>query len=199
MSRPCCATSATPTTSPPLASTNYGANALDAVPTPSPAQISPTSCAACRLAWTKPLMPIANASTTALTAPWSAIRRAREGAYFVYAFPQELRAYARVAGRMRQAARFELIVDGVELANGYHEIVDSDEQRHRFEDDNVLRRQRGLAAMAVDQDWLQAGLPACAGVAVGARSVADAAPRPLGDRRGAKLRRRAGIQEPREL
>ena len=95
---------------------------------------------------------------------------AREGAYFVYAFPQELRAYARVAGRMRQAARFELIVDGVELANGYHEIVDSDEQRHRFEDDNVLRRQRGLAAMAVDQDWLQAlqaGLPACAGVAVG--------------------------------
>lgn len=93
------------------------------------------------------------------------------GAIFLYDYPVELRAYARVCGGPPLvAARFELIIDGLELANGYHEIVDADEQAQCFADDNSVRRKRGLSNVAPDQRWLQAmsaGMPACAGVALG--------------------------------
>lgn len=68
------------------------------------------------------------------------------------------------------ALRFELYADGVELANGYVELGDSAEQRRRFEADRQERRRRGLDAHAGDERLLgalDAGLPACAGVAMG--------------------------------
>ena len=96
---------------------------------------------------------------------------ANEGAVFIYDFPVELRAYARVSpDDARLAERFELIVDGIEVANGYHEISDLDEQRWCFEQDNALRAKRGLPIVEADVAWLGAlahGLPACAGVALG--------------------------------
>ncbi|MGE0485877.1 MAG: EF-P lysine aminoacylase EpmA [Gammaproteobacteria bacterium] len=96
---------------------------------------------------------------------------ARRGAIFLYDFPLELRAYARLStGEPAVAARFELVVDGVELANGYHEITSPDEQAACFAAENALRRQRGLPTVMPDADWLaalDAGLPACAGVALG--------------------------------
>ena len=96
---------------------------------------------------------------------------ANEGAVFIYDFPVELRAYARVSpDDARLAERFELIIDGIEVANGYHEIRDLDEQRWCFEQDNVLRAKRGLPIVEVDLAWLDAlahGFPACAGVALG--------------------------------
>ncbi|MCZ6893383.1 MAG: EF-P lysine aminoacylase EpmA [Gammaproteobacteria bacterium] len=94
-----------------------------------------------------------------------------DGAVFLFDYPLELRAYARVSARgPRIAERFELIVDGTEIANGYHEITDVEEQRRCFEQDNALRMRRGRPKMNVDEDWLAAladGLPACAGVALG--------------------------------
>ena len=93
------------------------------------------------------------------------------GAVFLYDFPVELRAYARLCGSAPMvAARFELIIDGVELANGYHEVVDADEQARCFADDNALRLKRGLPTVPPDQRWLAAlaaGMPLCAGVALG--------------------------------
>ena len=51
-------------------------------------------------------------------------------------FPASQAALARIRHDQPPVAeRFEVWVDGVELANGYHELVDADEQRRRFEDD----------------------------------------------------------------
>ena len=68
------------------------------------------------------------------------------------------------------AERFELYLGPVELANGYHELRDANEQRSRFEHDLAVRRGRGAARPPLDERFLAAlahGLPACAGVALG--------------------------------
>lgn len=93
---------------------------------------------------------------------------------FLYDYPASQAALARV--RRGQgvepavAERFEVYVAGVELANGFHELADVDEQRRRFVGDLEERRQRGLPAVPVDEHLLAAlahGLPDCAGVALG--------------------------------
>jgi lysyl-tRNA synthetase class 2 len=68
------------------------------------------------------------------------------------------------------AARFELYFRGVELANGYHELLDAGEQRRRFAADLQRRGELGLPAVPIDEDFLAAidsGLPDCSGVALG--------------------------------
>jgi lysyl-tRNA synthetase class 2 len=92
----------------------------------------------------------------------------RERLTFVHDFPASQAALARVQGRV--AARFEAYLDGLELANGFHELIDAREQRKRFEADNLERLSRGLPAMPIDEQFLAAlehGLPPCAGVALG--------------------------------
>jgi len=68
------------------------------------------------------------------------------------------------------AERFEVFAEGVELANGYHELTDASEQRRRFEGDVEARRDRSLPVVPIDGHLLAAlehGLPDCAGVALG--------------------------------
>jgi lysyl-tRNA synthetase class 2 len=68
------------------------------------------------------------------------------------------------------AERFELYLGQVELANGYHELADANEQRARFDRDLECRRARGDAEPPLDEAFLaslDAGLPDCAGVALG--------------------------------
>jgi lysyl-tRNA synthetase class 2 len=68
------------------------------------------------------------------------------------------------------AERFELYLGSVELANGYHELRDPAEQRGRFVRDGALRQARGDVVPPMDEHLLaalEAGLPACAGVALG--------------------------------
>jgi lysyl-tRNA synthetase class 2 len=68
------------------------------------------------------------------------------------------------------AERFEIYFQGLELANGYHELVDSDEQRKRFHEENEERVQLGKSPLPIDENFLDAlkiGLPECCGVAVG--------------------------------
>lgn len=87
---------------------------------------------------------------------------------FVYDYPASQAALARIHGRI--AARFEAYLDGIELANGYHELADPTEQRKRFEQDLAMRRQRGLPTPPIDANFLAAlehGLPDCSGVALG--------------------------------
>jgi lysyl-tRNA synthetase class 2 len=92
---------------------------------------------------------------------------------FVRDYPASQAALARLrteADGHRVAERFELYVDGVELANGFHELQDAAEQAQRFEKDLQLRRARGQTVNPVDQRLLAAlahGLPDCAGVALG--------------------------------
>ncbi|MEM7468634.1 MAG: amino acid--tRNA ligase-related protein, partial [Pseudomonadota bacterium] len=93
------------------------------------------------------------------------------GAKFVYDFPQEQSAYAQLqATQPPVASRFELLMDGIELANGYHEVTSLAEQLRRFETERTLRRFRGLRDMPNDPSpFSQQGLdlPPCAGVAIG--------------------------------
>nr|VFK30196.1 MAG: lysyl-tRNA synthetase, class 2 [Candidatus Kentron sp. MB] len=92
-------------------------------------------------------------------------------AVFLYHFPASQAAMARLAAdNPLLAERFELFVDGIELANGYHELADSREQRHRFLADREKRSQRQLPNLPMDERLLAAlehGLPDCAGVALG--------------------------------
>ena len=113
-----------------------------------------------------------------------------EGRVFVTDYPADQAALARLRPKdSRVAARFELLVDGLELANGYHELADAEELRIRMQSDNRRRRERGKPEMEPDRRLLAAmrrGLPDCAGVAlgldrlvmlaVGASSVADVVP-----------------------
>ncbi|MFP3940994.1 MAG: EF-P lysine aminoacylase EpmA [Thermoanaerobaculia bacterium] len=99
----------------------------------------------------------------------------RPRAVFVHDFPPSQAALARVRepgpeGGPAVAERFELFVDGIELANGFHELTDAAEQRRRFERDLAVRRERGLPEPPVDERLLaalDAGLPPSAGVALG--------------------------------
>ncbi|SJN57466.1 Elongation factor P--(R)-beta-lysine ligase [Vibrio ruber DSM 16370] len=90
---------------------------------------------------------------------------------FVYDFPASQAALARVsADDLRVAERFEVYFKGIELANGFHELDDPHEQLRRFEADNEQRLQMGLAPQPIDYHLIQAleaGLPHCAGVALG--------------------------------
>ena len=92
----------------------------------------------------------------------------RDCPVFIYDYPASQAALARVQDQV--AERFELYINGMELANGFHELADHAEQRRRFELENQHRRQMGLPAMPLDEPLLAAleqGLPDCAGVALG--------------------------------
>ncbi len=90
---------------------------------------------------------------------------------FICDYPASQAALARLKpGLPLIAARFELYVNGVELANGFHELVNGGEQRARFNHDLDLRRARGQAEPPLDENLLAAlaaGMPDCAGVALG--------------------------------
>jgi lysyl-tRNA synthetase class 2 len=90
---------------------------------------------------------------------------------FVHRYPASQAALARLdPADSRLALRFELYHRGIELANGYHELSDVDEQRRRFAADQETRRARRLPVSSLDPHLLaalDAGLPDCAGVALG--------------------------------
>jgi lysyl-tRNA synthetase class 2 len=94
---------------------------------------------------------------------------------FICDYPVSQAALARLkpgnlAAAQAVAARFELYLDGVELANGFHELANASEQRARFTADLKIRAARGQVQPPLDENLLAAlqhGLPDCAGVALG--------------------------------
>lgn len=99
--------------------------------------------------------------------------RLPSGAVFVTDYPACQAALARVvpgADGVPVARRFEVFLDRVELANGYWELTDADEQRRRFTADRRLRTALGKTTPPDDDRLLaalDAGLAPCAGVALG--------------------------------
>jgi len=98
-------------------------------------------------------------------------RLGREAPCFICNYPATQAALARLKpGIPRVAARFELYLDGLELANGFHELLQPAEQRARFARDLELRGARGQVQPPLDVNLLAAlenGMPDCAGVALG--------------------------------
>lgn len=90
---------------------------------------------------------------------------------FVYDFPASQAALAKInQDDPRVADRFEVYFKGIELANGFHELDDASEQLARFVEDNQQRLNMKLEMQPIDYhliEALKAGLPACAGVALG--------------------------------
>ena len=88
----------------------------------------------------------------------------------VYDWPASQAALANVRFEDGVAERFELFVDGIELANGYHELLDPDELRNRNRTVNQQRLADGNSELPESSrllDAMEAGLPQCAGVALG--------------------------------
>ena len=109
----------------------------------------------------------------------------------LYHYPASQAALARQTtdNGQKVAERFEIYCEGLELANGYHELADPHEQRARFSADNAHRQAQGKEMYPIDDAFLSAlerGLPDCCGVAVGfdrllmiresATSIADVMP-----------------------
>ena len=89
----------------------------------------------------------------------------------IYDYPACMSALATLKpGEPVVSERFELFIAGMEIANGFNELNNADEQLKRFEAELHTRRDRNLAEPPVDRNFLAAldsGLPECAGVAVG--------------------------------
>lgn len=92
---------------------------------------------------------------------------------FVTGYPESQAALAQLKKDRygnNIAERFELYIDGIEIANGYKELTDVQAYRERFTADNKKRKKLQLPQVEMDQEFLQsmeAGLPACSGVALG--------------------------------
>ncbi|MDO9040979.1 MAG: EF-P lysine aminoacylase EpmA [Desulfocapsaceae bacterium] len=94
----------------------------------------------------------------------------KERPLFLYDYPVELGSLARCKeGNPQLAERFELYINGIELANGFSELTDSQEQRQRFEQELSMmeegRRQRSLMPERFLEEL--AGLDRAAGIALG--------------------------------
>lgn len=87
-------------------------------------------------------------------------------------FPASQAALAQLgqSNNIIYGKRFECYFQGMELANGYDELLDLKTHQRRFEQQNQKRKELGKKALPLDHSFLEAlaqGLPACAGVAVG--------------------------------
>lgn len=126
---------------------------------------------ACGLGWPQGLPEARDVWLDLLMSHLIGPKLGRQSPCFVYDYPASQAALARLKpGQPAVAARFELYLDGIELANGFHELADAEEQRRRFKADNRTRAAQDLPQMPLDQHLLAAlahGLPDCAGVAVG--------------------------------
>ncbi len=94
----------------------------------------------------------------------------RDRLTLIYDYPASQCALAQICNQSYPfAERFEAFVGSLELANGYHELRDSAEQRRRFQRDLDIRQRRGRVQPPIDEGLLSVldHLPDCAGVAMG--------------------------------
>lgn len=90
---------------------------------------------------------------------------------FIYDYPESQAALAKIRPEEPPvASRFEVFYKGIELANGFHELQDANEQRKRFMNELNQRAQSNLPSVPLDESFLAAlesGIPDCSGVALG--------------------------------
>jgi elongation factor P--(R)-beta-lysine ligase len=90
---------------------------------------------------------------------------------FLCDYPASMAALARrKEGDPRVAERTELYICGIELANGFAELTDADEQLRRMQTDMAQKKKLYGEAWPIDEDFIAAlrhGMPDCAGIALG--------------------------------
>lgn len=89
---------------------------------------------------------------------------------FIYDYPAERAALARLKpDDITVAERFELYIGGLEVANGFSELVDEEEQRRRFQLENANRRRMGKPIYPMPEKFLTEmdSMPPSAGIALG--------------------------------
>ena len=90
---------------------------------------------------------------------------------FITEYPIEVSPLARASTVNPEVAeRFELFIDGKEIANGFSELNDPEEQAERFKDQVAKKDSGDNEAMHFDKDYIEAlehGLAPCAGVGIG--------------------------------
>ncbi len=94
----------------------------------------------------------------------------KEKPTFLTEYPSSLAALARIKpGETQVAERFELYIDGLELANAFSELTDVEEQHRRFEKDEELRRTAGKTPYPLPEKFLAEleNMPEAAGIALG--------------------------------
>ena len=94
----------------------------------------------------------------------------KEKPTFLTEYPSSLAALARSKpGEPQVAERFELYIDGLELANAFSELTDVEEQHRRFEKDEELRRTAGKTPYPLPEKFLAEleNMPEAAGIALG--------------------------------
>lgn len=99
----------------------------------------------------------------------------QSGAVFLYDYPPQQAALACIRNSSTMetegvAERFELYLQGIEVCNGYHELTDPEELRTRIEHQAALRIKENRGPLPSESyllEAMEAGLPACAGTALG--------------------------------
>ena len=94
----------------------------------------------------------------------------QEGLTYLTDYPAQAAALARLNPKdPRVAERFEAYLDGMEIANGYGELTDAEEQRRRFEAARHLRKTYRLPVYPLDEPFLRdlPQMPPTAGIALG--------------------------------
>lgn len=94
----------------------------------------------------------------------------KEKATIVHHYPKAMAALAKISDTdPNYAERFEIYIDGIELANAFSELTDEKEQRIRLEEERKKREELGKDVYSVDEDFLQAvgQMPPSTGIALG--------------------------------
>ena len=89
---------------------------------------------------------------------------------FIYDYPAKLAALAKLKdSNANVAERFELYIGGMELANGFSELTDENEQRQRFEEALYLRARKNWTAYSLPENFLNSlkNMPEASGIALG--------------------------------
>lgn len=99
------------------------------------------------------------------------------GYQIIHHYPAQMAALAKLSNDTRYAERFEVYINGVEIANAFSELTDAKEQRKRLEEEQTIRQIRqahyeqaqGRDVFEIDEDFIEAvgKMPQCAGIALG--------------------------------